>query len=378
VKDEDMPLESPDRERDSIASSVTISDVAEAARVSIRTVSRVINNSTLVNKETREAVQAVIERLGFMPSSRARALASGRSGLIGVVQDDPNALVLHDFQRGIVETCSERGFELVVHPSKFTSPRLVEDVVQFVRRSRVDGLIVLSPISEVAAIPAALTQLGVPVVGLASVRIPTYPAMIVSGERKATAQVAEHFAALGHRRIALITGPRAYYSATEREQGFRMGLDRHGIALPQEYVREGDYGFGSGIRSAAELFDLAEPPTAIFASNDIMAAGALKEALKRNLTVPGRVSIAGFDDSLIASMISPALTSIRRPLLKMASQATERLLLMIGSGRIDRYADINAELTLVERESTGPAPAKDDIKPPRPIRLRKEGRDSGS
>jgi LacI family transcriptional regulator len=348
------PLESRDRERDSVASGVTISDVAEAARVSIRTVSRVINNSTLVNKETREAVQAVIKRLGFTPSSRARALASGRSGLIGVVQDDPNALVLNDFQRGIVETCSERGFELVVHPSKFSSSRLVDDVVQFVRRSRVDGLIVLSPISEIAAIPTALTQLGVPIVGLASVRIPTYPAMIVSSERKATAEVAEHFAALGHRRVALITGPRAYYSATEREQGFRTGLDRHGITLSQECVREGDYGFASGIRCAAELFDLPVPPTAIFASNDIMAAGALKEAHKRNLTVPGHVSIAGFDDSLIASMISPALTSIRRPLLDMARQATERLLLMISNGRVDRYADINAELTLVTRESTGP------------------------
>ncbi|WP_374293599.1 LacI family DNA-binding transcriptional regulator [Sphingomonas sp.] len=336
--------------------TTTISDVAQAAGVSIRTVSRVLNKSPKVAAASRARVEKTIKQLDFRPSSRARALASGRSSLIGVVQDDPNAHVIGEFQRGIVDVCASLGYELVVHPAQFGAATLSADIENFAIRSRIDGLIILPPISEVASIPLTLSRLNVPAVGIAAVRVPGYAGALISEERAAAALLADHLVALGHRRIAIITGPLSFYSANEREQGFRGALEGHGIALPHRYVAEGDYGFATGYARACALLDLDEPPTAIFASNDITAAAAIKAAYERGLAVPGQVSIAGFDDSDIASIISPALTTIRRPVLSMAHEATERLIAMIADPEIRRMPDYRIALSLIERQSTGPAP----------------------
>ena len=336
--------------------STTISDVAQAAGVSIRTVSRVLNNSPKVAESAREKIKATISELSFSPSSRARALASGRSALIGVVQDDPNAHVIGVFQRGIVDVCAALGYELVVHPAKFGDPGLTRNIEDFARRSRIDGLIVLPPISEAASIPLALAKLGVPAVGIASVRLPGYPTALVSEECAAAALLAHHLVALGHRRIAVITGPRLFHSSVERERGFRDALASDGVSLPDRYVREADYSFAGGCSATAELLGQPDPPTAIFAGNDIMAAAAIKIAHQRGLTIPTELSIAGFDDSDIASMVSPALTTIRRPLLEMAHEATERLIGMIAGPQNAPPPDHRVFLSLVERQSTGPAP----------------------
>lgn len=334
------------------ALSVTIDDVALAAGVSIRTVSRVLNKASNVGEETRKTVLETIERLGYSPSIRARALASGRSFLIAVVQDDPNAHVISALQRGIVETCSQHGYELVVHPVRFGDPQVAADVESFVRRSRVDGLIVLPPTSEIAAIPARLSELGVPSIGIASVSLPEYPAMLVADERGATFALGRRLVELGHRRIALIEGPSHFRSAQQRKAGFLEALPE---APPEAYLRQGDYGFDSGVAAAEALLALDQPPTAIFASNDIMAAAVIKVARERGVDVPGQLSIAGFDDSDIASMISPALTTIRRPLIEMARLATETLLEMIENPS-ERQEHRPMRLDLVFRQSLAPPP----------------------
>lgn len=333
------------------ALSVTIDDVAIAAGVSIRTVSRVLNESPNVGAETRQAVLETIERLGYSPSTRARALASGRSFLIAMVQDDPNAHVIGALQRGIVEACSSHGYELVVRPVRFSDPDIAADIERFVRRSRVDGLILLPPTSEIAAIPERLTRLGVPSVGIASVSLPEYPAMLVSNERGATRELGQHLLAQGHRRIAMVAGPQHFRSAQERQAGFLEGI---GGSMPEPYLRQGDYGFESGMAAAEALLSLDQPPTAIFAANDIMAAAVAKVARDRGVSIPGQLSLAGFDDSDIASMISPALTTIRRPVVEMAQVATERLLQMITGERAARTHE-GIDLTLVHRQSVGPA-----------------------
>lgn len=336
---------------------ITITDVAAAAGVSIRTVSRVLNDSPKVSGDTRGRIEAAIDRLGFTRSARARALATGRSFLLGVVQDDPNAQVIGVFQRGIVEVCAALGYELVVHPAKVADPELTRNIEDFVTRSRVDGLILLPPISEIAAIPVALARLRVPSVGIASVRVPGYPAMLVSDERAAAGLLADHLVALGHRRIAMITGPLHFRSACERRQGFCDALHRHGVDLDARYVREGDYTFPSGLAAAATLLDEAAPPTAIFASNDIMAAAVLKFAAERRITVPGDLSVVGFDDSAIAEMVSPALTTIRRPLLDLARAATEQLTRLISVSPEVPHETVY-QLTVVVRGSTGVAPGE--------------------
>lgn len=331
----------------------TINDVASAAGVSIRTVSRVINNSPKVNRETRERIEAAIAALGFRPSARARGLATGRSYLIGVVHNDRNALVLDAVQRGIVAEASARGYELVVHPAPPAEAGAVEDVLGFVRRSRVDGVIVLSPVSGVSGMGAALGGAGVPAVAISSVPIDGFAAVLVSGERAAAADVADHLVGLGHRRIAVVNGPAGVHSASERRAGFVAALARHGLNPVAE--DEGDYGFDAGYAAAERLLALAPPPTAIFAANDIMAAAVLKAAVARGVAVPEALSVVGFDGSMIATMLTPALTTVQRPLGEMAQKTTRRLLDLIEGAAGD--VDLGAALTIAPGGSSGPAPA---------------------
>lgn len=331
----------------------TIVDVAAAAGVSVRTVSRVINRSPKVGARTRDAIEQVIATLGFTPSARAQALASGRSQLIGVIQGDENAHVLGAIQRGIVEGCADSGHELLVRPARLADPDIVQQLTDFARRSRVDGLIILSPVSEVPGLPAALARLGVPAVALASRPLEGYPTVLVADDARATAAVGAHLAGLGHRRVGLVTGPAARASSQERATGFTGGLAQSGITLDPTMIVEGDYTFASGMAAGARLLDGAHPPTAIFACNDLMAAGVLKAAEQRGLAVPDQLSVAGFDGADVAAMVSPALTTVRRPMRIIARRATHCLLAHIraasGAPVQERIA-----LELVIGGSTGP------------------------
>ena len=330
----------------------TIKDVALAAQVSIRTVSRVLNGSLKVGIETRERIEAQIERLSFHPNSRARGLASGRSYLIGVVQDDPNAHVIGVLQRGIAEVCSTSGYELVVHPARYDDPDIVGNIMAFVQRSKVDGLLLLPPLSELQTVADALVNVGVSAVALAAVRTASHPSMVMSTERQAAAELAKHLLALGHRRVAMVAGPLHFCSARERRDGFVTELRKAGVDLADEHVHEGNYGFASGVAAATTLLAQRTRPTAIFAANDIMAAAVIKVATEQGLTLPRDLSIVGFDDSDIASMITPTLTTIRRPIEKMGAAATRQLLRLITQE--GEPNDITFELELVVRQSSGP------------------------
>lgn len=331
----------------------TIIDVARETGVSIRTVSRVLNNSPKVNEETRTRIKDTIARLGFSPSARARGLATGRSYLIGVVHNDRNALVLDTIQRGIVAEASQRGYELIIHPTPTGNDGSVDDVLDFVRRSRVDGILVMPPVSGVEGLGDALVAAHVPAVALSAVPIEGFASRLVSDERGAAAAVARYLVGLGHRNIALINGPLAVVSASERRAGFIEALAEAGLEIVGEV--EGDYDFDSGFAAAEALLDLSPCPTAIFAANDIMAAALLKGAAARGIAVPTDLSVVGFDGSMIARMLTPALTTVARPLGEMATYATRRLIDLVEGGH-DR-SDLSAELTLVEAGSSGPAPA---------------------
>ena len=302
----------------------TIGDVAAAAGVSIRTVSRVLNDSPKVNAATRERVRAAIAALDFRPSLRGRALATGRSYLLGIVHSDRNALVLDSVQRGVGREATRRGYEVVSH-SVALEPRIdpVADVLAFARRARVDGVILLPPVADLPDLAPALRDAGVPAVALSSVPIDGYGAVILSQERRAAADVAAHLLALGHRRIAMVTGPANTRSAAERRAGFIEGLASGGVTLMAE--REGDYGLPSGLSAGRSLLAAADRPTAIFAANDVMAAGLLKAAHEQGIGVPDCLSIVGFDGSLLADMLIPSLTTVERPFGAMAEGAARLL-----------------------------------------------------
>lgn len=331
---------------------ITINDVAERAGVSIRTVSRVLNRSTKVNALTRERVEEAIAALGFRPSARARGLATGRSFLIGMVHNDQNALVLDAVQRGMVHEATRRGYEIVIHPAPAGHQGPVENVLDFVGRSRVDGVVVLSPVSTVAGLPEALAAADVPAIALSPTPLTGFAGFLVSNERAGAADVARHLVGLGHRRIALVSGPSSARSAQERRAGFVAALMEAGCGLVGEV--EGDYGFASGVAAAERLLTLDPMPTAIFAANDIMAAGVLKAAAARGIAVPQDLSVVGFDGSVLAQMLTPALTTVHRPLGEMAQLATAWLINMIED--MPTETELHRTLTLVPGESSGPAP----------------------
>lgn len=317
--------------------------------MSIRTVSRVLNRSPKVNGETRERVEGVIASLGFRRSARARGLATGRSYLIGLLHNDRNALVLDTLQRGVLEAATGRGYELVVHPVPVGDDYGVDDILDFIGRSRIDGLVVMAPVSGLPGLADALAAASVPAVALAAVEIPGFAAMLVSDERGAAAEVARYLRGLGHRRVGLINGPLDAQSARERRAGFLAEADAMTVV-----EATGDYGFDAG-QAAAHVLLTADPrPTAIFAANDIMAAGVLKAAAGLGVAVPGALSVVGFDGSMLARMLTPALTSVHRPLAEMAQSATARLLDIIEGEAEDE--PLAATLVLVEGESSGPAP----------------------
>ncbi len=335
---------------DAPQTGTTIADVAARAGVSIRTVSRVLNRSPLVNAETREKVETVIAALHFRPSARARGLATGCSFLLGLVHNDRNALVLDPLQRGMVREASACGYELVVHPVDAGTNDPAEDVIEFVQRSRVDGVVVVPPVSGIASLPARLAQVGVPAVALSSVRLKGYDAMLVSDERGAAAAVAAHLLDLGHTRVALISGPPDAHSARERRAGFVEALAKRGVPLLAEAT--GDYGFDSGVAAAQALLGADPRPTAIFAGNDVMAAAVLKVAAGHGLSVPHDLSVVGFDGSILAMMLTPALTTIRRPIADMAATVTRRLIDRI-EGR-PGMAELGTTLVLDVQGSTAP------------------------
>lgn len=335
-----------------IGADVTIADVAARAHVSIRTVSRVINGSPKVNAQTRATILDAIDALGFRPSARARGLATGRSYLIGMIHNDRNVLVLGDVQRGMAHEATAQGYEVIVHATPTGADGSIEDVLDFVRRSRVDGVVILAPVSGVPGLADALQDVSIPAVALSSASLAGFDAMLVSDERGAAARVAEHIVALGHRRVALLSGPPTMLSAQERRAGFLSAMNAAGGTLVGEEA--GDFGFESGVAAAERLLSLDPMPTAIFAANDIMAAGVIKVAVARDLMVPRDLTVIGFDGNLLARMIVPALTTVQRPMGEMAQMATRCLFDIIANRPTERLLQV--DLPLLIGESSAPPP----------------------
>ncbi len=329
----------------------TINDVARDAGVSKKTVSRVINRSPLLNEETRQRVLAVIATLGYVPNPQARALALRRNFLIGLVHDNPNAQTVLNVQRGILEALRDTDFELVVRPVDRGSPTMLDDVRAFLERQRLFGVVLLPPISENDALAKLCNSIGCRYVRMGSARLDDDAHMVASNDQEAVREAVSYLVTMGHRRIGLVLGPHGFRSALERRLGFEAAMKQAGIALPRSLVADGNYTFQSGLLAGERLLDLLPRPTAIFCSNDEMAAGVLHIARQRGLDVPGDLSIVGFDDTPTASHIWPPLTTVRWPVASMARSAA--LKLVAGEG--DDVEEPSLFLsTLIRRASTAP------------------------
>lgn len=304
----------------------TINDVARLAGVSKKTVSRVINRSPLLNEETRRRVDAVIAETGYVPNPQARALALRRNFLIALVHDNPNAQMVLGMQQGILQVLGDTEYELLVRPMNRGSPTMVDDLRAFLDRQRLHGIVILPPISENDALAALCDELGCRYVRMGSAQLDVPERMVGSNDREVVREAIEFLIAQEHRIIGIVTGPSGFRSAHERRLGFGDALEAAGIPLRDTLVVEGTYRFESGVAAGHKLLDAKPRPTAIFSSNDEMAAGVLHAARARGLEVPGDLSIIGFDDTAIAAHLWPPLTTVRWPIADMARAAAYKLL----------------------------------------------------
>lgn len=332
----------------------TINDIARIAGVSKKTVSRVINDSPLLTAGTRDKVKAVISDLGYVPNPQARALALGRNFLIGLVHDNPNAQMILNMQQGILEGLSGTEFAMVVQPVNRNSPTLVEDMREFIVRQRLYGIVILPPISENDAVAQMCVDAGCRYVRMGSAILDDSKHMVASNDRDAVHEATCFLIEQGHKHIAVVMGPNGFRSATERLAGFEEALADAGITLPRDHKAEGEYTFESGLAATEKLLNLSPRPTAIFASNDEMAAAVLYAARMRGISVPDELSIVGFDDTPIASRVWPPLTTVRWPIVAMGRSAAHKLI----AGAIDEVDPENEPSeflsTLIRRGSVAP------------------------
>ena len=335
----------------------TINDIARLAGVSKKTVSRVINDSPFVKEETRSRVSAIIKEHGFSPDPQAQGLAFRRAFLIGMVYDNPSAQYVVNMQQGILDALKGSSFELVVRPVDRSSAHFLSDMRAFVERQKLFGVVLPPPTSEDEKLIDLLTELNCPHVRIAAVSLAPPRAMVVTHDHLGGVEAARHIAALGHVRIAHISGPHTFRSAVERRRGFVAGLTEKGLHLETKYEIEAAYTFESGVAAGAQLLALDPRPTAIFTGNDDMAAGVYKAARNAGLSIPGDLSIVGFDDSPVAHLLWPLLTSVRLPIRDMGRFAAEKLVAVTPERRVAADLPCDVVPTLVVRESTArPAP----------------------
>jgi LacI family transcriptional regulator len=335
------------------AQRLNIRQIADLAGVSIATVSRVLNGRGDVSEETREVVSRVIRENGYTANRNARGLSAGRTGLVGVLVPLVYPAYFSGILAGAAEALSERDFQIVLSPTGGEHDREVSIVDRL--HGLTDGAMIILP-EESSEELERLLDSGFRFVVLDPLmpleeRIPSVSAAHMSGADQAM----KHLLDLGHRRVGQISGPRGWVATEDRRRGYRAALAAAGILPDPALEREAEPEIDAGRAAAEQLLDLSELPTAIFAFNDNIAIGAIQAARARGLRVPEDLSVVGFDDVEHATIVTPALTTVRQPLAEMGRTGVS-LLMRLLEGK--RFETLHVELAtrLVVRDSTAPPP----------------------
>jgi len=329
--------------------NVTIVDVAKKAGVSFATVSRVLNDGVNVKPEKRARVQLAIKQLGYTTNLQARSLRGGNSHLIGLVVRDLGTAYIGEIMRGVDLELAANKYDVMLYTTHRN--RMKESAyVTALTRGMTDGLLLVLP-RQPGAYLRTLRQKKFPYVVIDHQGIDDRGPAVGATNRAGAYDGTRYLLALGHRRIGFITGSMSLGCARERLDGYRAALHDHGVAPDPELIREGLFQQPRGYAAAVELLNLENPPTAIFASNDVMAFGAMEAARERGKKIPDEMSIIGFDDIPQAAQVHPTLTTIRQPLEEMGRRAAKMLLEIIQNP--ERPAEkIELSTELVVREST--------------------------
>ncbi|MBA4755598.1 MAG: LacI family DNA-binding transcriptional regulator [Sphingobium sp.] len=333
----------------------TINDVAREAGVSPMTVSRVINGEKAVRPATRAKVDVAIAALNYAPSAAARSLAGGEEMRIGLLYSNPSSSYLSEFLVGSLEQASGSGVHLVVE--KWDEQTSIKAVIDHLLRGRIDGVILPPPLCDLQDMAHALVAANIPAVAVATGRSDGELAAVRIDDRQAAYEMTRHLVSLGHSRIGFIKGHPNQSASIRRLEGYVDALDEAGIAVQNDYIAQGYFTYRSGLDAAEHILALPDAPTAIFASNDDMAAATVAIAHRGGLDVPGDLTVCGFDDTSLATTIWPELTTIRQPISAMSRAAVELLVKMLRARRAqdeDMPAHLVLDHTLIRRQSDAP------------------------
>ncbi|MEA4906268.1 MAG: LacI family transcriptional regulator [Chloroflexi bacterium] len=328
---------------------VTIVDVATEAGVSFGTVSRVLNQDAHVKSETRQRVLETIHRLGYVANHQARSLASGVSKVVGVLVPDLGTGYIGEIMRGIDVELGISGHDLVLYTTHRAAAKEANYVANLAQ-SMVDGLLIVLP-RKPADYTGTLTERKFPFVLIDHQGTGEDCAAVGATNWQGAYSATEYLIKLGHQRIGFITGSLDLGAALDRLDGYKSALRTYHLAVDPQLIYEGTFNQPDGYTGAGCLLELEQPPTAIFASNDMMAMAAMDAARDRGYHVPQDISILGFDDIPQASLVRPALTTVRQPLEQMGRVATQMLLEIIGGAR-SKTSRIELPTELIQRNST--------------------------
>lgn len=302
---------------------VTIRDVAQRAGVSTSTVSHVINGTRFVSPELAERVRTAMAELRYQPNAVARSLRRKETLTLGMVVPDNANPFFAMMARAVEDTCYRQGYSLILTNSEDDLERELANINVLVAK-QVDGLILAAVGLSSRDLQRVLRQ--VPTVVVDRELSGIQADMLLVDNFDGGYQATRHLIALGHRRIGCITGPSVTTPSAERVIGYRRALSEAGLPYDETLVVRGDFQFAGGYEGARALLTLPESPTAIFACNDLMAVGAIAAAAALGRRVPDDLSVVGFDDTILASYVTPALTTVAQPIADIGRLATEMVL----------------------------------------------------
>jgi DNA-binding LacI/PurR family transcriptional regulator len=335
----------------SMAKSVSIKDIARAAGVHHSTVSRALKGRPRVHRDTAARIRRIAVDAGFTVSAVARSLATQRTAMIGVVVTTITDPFHHEIIAGLDEVATEHNYSVIITDSQGDPEREVK-VVRTLHERRVDAIVVLS--SRVGArYISLLTERRIPIVLVNNQRRNAAVHAVTIDNVDASCMAVEHLLALGHRRIGYIGNENGVYSDTERFSGYRHALSDADVTFTPELVQHADNCPDGGTRAMRRLLDLAEPPTAVFCYNDMMALGAY-DATRGRVAVPRDVSIVGFDDLFFSRFLDPPLTTVVQPKQAMGRKTMQIVLQLLNGETPERTFHIKGDL--IVRHSTAPPP----------------------
>ena len=330
----------------------TIADVARLAKCSPMTVSRVINNEARVKDETREAVMDAVRQLNYSPNRAARSLAGGEQLRVALLFDNPSASYLSEFLMGAVQEANRRDVQVLVQSCESSAESM--DLIRKLHAGGIRGFMLPPPLCDEQAVLDLIEELGGVAVAVGPGKAAGFGASVLIDDYQAAFDMTKHIIGLGHERIGFIIGNPEQVAAGQRLEGYRAAMTEAGLNVPDKFLVQGRFTYRSGMDAANKLLALPERPTAIFASNDDMAAATVAVAHRLHLDVPNDITICGFDDTEMARTIWPELTTIRQPIREMTAWAVGAVSRLVRNARDGEKVPMETETLpyeLIRRQS---------------------------